>query len=215
MTGGRGRWLPTFGGTSGVSGLVYAMTVFDDGTGPALYAGGEFTSASGGPLNHVARWTGSGWAALGSGTQASVYALAVFDDGSGPALYAAGDNPASTSFFAPIMRWNGTSWSSVGNFTLGVSALATIDDGSGPALFAGGPFYTVDGASMHGIARWDGASWSPLGAGLGPLSVGCNALAQFEDDGIQSLLAGGGFRTSPARDSYLARWSTERLTRRP
>jgi len=32
------------------------MTVFDDGSGPALYAGGFFTQAGGVPVNYIARW---------------------------------------------------------------------------------------------------------------------------------------------------------------
>ena len=36
-------WLPTFGGQPGVDEDIYALTVFDDGSGPALYAGGDFT----------------------------------------------------------------------------------------------------------------------------------------------------------------------------
>jgi hypothetical protein len=35
---------------------VYALTVFDDGTGPALYAGGEFTTAGGTPASYIAAW---------------------------------------------------------------------------------------------------------------------------------------------------------------
>ena len=32
---------------TGVERLVYALAVFDDGSGPALYAGGYFTTAGG------------------------------------------------------------------------------------------------------------------------------------------------------------------------
>jgi len=72
---------------------VRALAVFDDGSGPALYAGGSFTRAGGGAANGIARWDGSGWSALGSGVGPSgriVDALTVFDDGSGPALCVGG-----------------------------------------------------------------------------------------------------------------------------
>jgi hypothetical protein len=73
------------------SGLgVYSLAVFDDGTGPALYAGGDFTTAGGVTVNNIARWDGSSWSALsgpsGTGIDDTVYALAVHDDGTGPAL---------------------------------------------------------------------------------------------------------------------------------
>jgi hypothetical protein len=86
-------WIPTFGSEQTLDGDVGAMTVFDDqsGGGPALYVGGEFTSA-GGPAAGVAKWDGVGFTPLGSGMNGSVSDLIVFDDGSGggPALYAAG-----------------------------------------------------------------------------------------------------------------------------
>jgi hypothetical protein len=196
----------------GLNGEVRAFAVFDDGSGPALYAGGAFTSASGVTLNHVSRWTGSGWAALQGGTATAIRALTVFDDGSGPALYAGGDGEGPVT---PITRWDGASWSPVGvGFNGNVHVLATIDDGRGPALHAGGSFWTADGVSARSIARWDGATWSPLGAGLGPMAIPCFALAQSEDDGVPALVAGGAFLTSPARDSYLAKWSVVRKTRR-
>jgi hypothetical protein len=40
---------------------VYALTVFDDGNGPALYAGGDFTTAGGVAANRIAKWDGSSW----------------------------------------------------------------------------------------------------------------------------------------------------------
>ena len=40
-------WLPTFGGRPGMDATVYALTSYDDGSGPALYAGGDFAFAGG------------------------------------------------------------------------------------------------------------------------------------------------------------------------
>jgi hypothetical protein len=75
----------------GVNGQVYASTVFDDGSGPALYVAGQFSLAGGVSAHNVAKWDGSSWSALGSGvTGGTVLALGVYDDGFGPALYAGG-----------------------------------------------------------------------------------------------------------------------------
>ncbi len=56
---------------SGLSGggstRVAALTVFDDGIGPALYVAGTFTSAGGVAATGIAKYDGSGWSALGSG----------------------------------------------------------------------------------------------------------------------------------------------------
>ena len=43
---GEYAWLPGFG-APGMSNTVAAVTVFDDGSGPALYVGGGFTTAGG------------------------------------------------------------------------------------------------------------------------------------------------------------------------
>ncbi len=66
--------------------FVYAFVVFDDGTGPALYAGGDFRTAGGAIFYYIAKWTGTSWAALGSGMNNTVRGLTVFDDGNGLAL---------------------------------------------------------------------------------------------------------------------------------
>ena len=74
---------------SGLSSTGLALAVFDEGSGPALYATGIFTTAGGTSAAHIARWNGAAWSALGAGIDSTGYSLAVFDDGTGggPALY--------------------------------------------------------------------------------------------------------------------------------
>jgi hypothetical protein len=79
-------WLSTFGSQPGLGGIVRSLVVFDDGSGPALYAGGYFTAPGGVAAHGIAKWNGSSWSPLGSGMNGYVSALAVFDDGSGPAV---------------------------------------------------------------------------------------------------------------------------------
>jgi hypothetical protein len=197
-------WIPTFGDSLQRSGTVSAFAVFDDGSGsgPALYAGGDFRIAGGQSTRFVARWDGSSWSPLGSGFAAPVLALTVFDDGTGPALYAGG------RFSGRIARWDGSSWSTLGSgMNQTVRALAVFDDGSGPALYAGGDFTTAGGQSANRIARWDGRSWSSLGSGM---NDNVFALAVF-DDGSGSgpaLYAGGGFTTAGGQSANrIARWN--------
>jgi hypothetical protein len=97
-------WIALGSGMPGVS-TVYSLTVFDDGSGPALYAGGNFSTAGGLPANFIAIWNGSNWSALGSGVNGNVDALAVFDDGSGPALIAGGEFPSSPAGASYLARW--------------------------------------------------------------------------------------------------------------
>jgi hypothetical protein len=202
---------------------VFAMTVFDDGSGPALYVGGHFVAASGVLANNIAKWDGSVWSALsgpsGAGVNDEVHALAVFDDGSGPALYAGGQFGSAGGVIANrVARWNGNEWSSLrGTSGVGVDgfdirAFAVFDDGSGPALYLGGEFSSAGGASVQNIARWDGSAWSalsgPSGTGVdGGYAPRVDALAVFDDGTGPALYAAGGFETAGGVTvNHVARW---------
>jgi hypothetical protein len=81
-----------------------------------------------------------------------------------------------------------------------------FDDGNGPALYASGLFLHSGATSTERIARWDGTSWSPLGAGLNRWS-GAQALAVFDDGDGPALFAGGYFHAAgDSGDSFLAKW---------
>src|SRR5688572_12890482 len=199
-------WSHTFGSQMWTSSIVHAFAEFDDGSGSAVFVGGDFSSVggrSGRPFvsaNNVARWDGSDWSPLGNGLDGPepaavwVHALEVFDDGSGPALYAGGNFTRSGSTTVNrIASWNGSTWSPLGSGMDGedqcyVEALAVFDDGSGPALHAGGRFSSAGGVPARNIARWDGASWTPLGSGT---SARVFALAVLDDGSGPALYAGG------------------------
>ncbi|NLX13678.1 MAG: hypothetical protein GXY44_08505, partial [Phycisphaerales bacterium] len=51
----------------GMNDIVRTMIAFDDGSGSAVYAGGDFTEAGGATVGHLARWDGVHWRALGTG----------------------------------------------------------------------------------------------------------------------------------------------------
>jgi len=205
---------------TGTDAVVIALTVFDDGGGPALYAGGSFTTAGGVEVNHVARWDGSGWSDLsgpaGTGVGGSfVKVLTSFDDGTGPALYAGGQFTTAGGLEAgQIARWDGQEWSALtgpsGNGVdgFGPDALAIFDDGGGADLYVGGWFTSAGGLTANYIARWDGTEWStldyPTGTGMGgPVS----ALATFDDSAGHGLIAGGFFQLAGGvTANRIAKW---------
>ncbi|MBL8863365.1 MAG: hypothetical protein JNK02_15325 [Planctomycetes bacterium] len=210
------RWSNLGGGMSGLLGTsdsdaytsVDALAVWNDGTGLALYAGGNFTHAGGSPAVGIARWNGVSWSALGGGLNGPVRALATYDDGSGTGLFAGGQfGLAGGAPAARIAKWNGSSWSALGSGAgAAVRALCVHDDGSGPRLVVGGDFGTIGGLPAEGLARWDGTNWSAFGSGL---SVGANvlALASFDDGGGSALYVGGRFTTAGGLAAPgLARW---------
>src|SRR5262245_32776801 len=83
-------WDPRFDYHQGLDNRVWASTVYDDGTGPALYLGGDFTYVHDVNVSKLARWDGASWSAGGGGVVGQVFALAVCDDGSGPGLFVGG-----------------------------------------------------------------------------------------------------------------------------
>lgn len=205
------EWTPGLFASQGTDRAVHALLTWDDGTGPAVFAGGAFTAAGGTAANRVAKWTGSEWRSLGAGVNGDVHALAVFDDGSGPALFAggsfnrAGDAPASN-----IARWDGAAWSPVGSGTdRPVRAFAVWDDGRGPALYAGGDFTSAGGVAANHVARYDGSAFSPLGSGIATLQgLVVQALAAYDDGSGSALYVGGSFvQAGGAAASRLARWN--------
>jgi hypothetical protein len=205
---------------SGLNANASVLTVFDDGsgTGPALYAGGNFNTAGGKPASRIAKWDGQTWSALGSGVNNLVASLAVFDDGSGsgPALYAGGIFINAGGIAANrIAKWDGQNWSALGSGITGpefstilVDDLTVFDDGSGagPALYVGGEFTAAGGVAANQMAKWDGQTWSGLGSGF---DDGVIALTVFDDQSGAgpALIAGGWFispsgaATAPPRDS--------------
>lgn len=195
------NWSAVGSGTTDAS--VFVLAVF----GPALYAGGEFTTIGGVSADHIAQWDGLSWSALGSGVSGPVNALAVFDDGGGPALYVggaftmAGGSPADR-----LAKWNGSSWSALSSQPNGtVDSLAVFDDGGGLALYAGGAFTAVGAVSALRIAKWNGSTWSALGTGL---DARAGTLANFNDGTGSALYAGGQFTTAGGNPSaHFAKWS--------
>ncbi len=177
-----------------------ALATFDEGAGPRLFVGGTFDTAGGAPANRIARWDGTQWSTLGSGTNGFVRALEVHDDGTGPALYVAGDfTQAGGLTVDAIARWDGVSWSAVGAppAFFRISDLAVFDDGNGPALFAAAWLF---GSGGHGVYRWDGAGWSLVGPAFDNL---VDALEVFDDGTGPDLFAGGTFTNV---GPHIARW---------
>jgi hypothetical protein len=218
-TGGIAKWngasWSALSPGDGTDSDVLALEVFDDGTGPALYAGGQFQTAGEALADSIAKWNGTSWSPLGSGMRlagdiANVWTLAVFDDGAGPALYAGGDfTTAGGTPAAGIAKWNGVSWSALSSGMNGVVyALKVFDDGSGPVLYAGGGFSTAGGTTARCIAKWNGTTWSALGIGLGGSSSNVRALEVFDDGFGPALYAGGGFFIAGgASANYIAKWN--------
>ena len=185
---------------------VRALAIYDDGSGPALYAGGYID------IGGVARWDGSSWSNVG-GWVGYIDAMAVFDDGTGPALYAGGQmSVAGGSPGDGIARWDGELWSPLGSGTdYAVRSLHVFDDGTGPALYAGGAFHYAGGVHVRGIAKWDGNQWHALDGGLyQDRGQSVDVMTTFDDGSGRALYVGGKFSAAGGPGGVpvenIARW---------
>ncbi|MEZ6036081.1 MAG: hypothetical protein R3F29_01285 [Planctomycetota bacterium] len=139
----------------------------------------------------VCRWDGAGWYQIGElwgGGIAVANAIVAMPNGDivvGGRFASVGWDQAST-----VARWNGSVWSPLGAGLAGaayattpsVEVLSLLPNGD---LVVGGNFLNAGGTAAHGVARWDGASWSSFGSGWGA-TVG--ALLQLPGG---DLIAGG------------------------
>lgn len=158
-----GQWHPV--GTASENGVdnFTATVLVVDGT---VYAGGASVHRAGSlTVSHVARWTGSEWAALGpddqNGIGGSVSAVLRHDGD----LYVAGDfGLAGTTPARHIARWDGSTWHALGSEQLSGSV-------TGLAIWSGdivaiGRFFRAGTRTMRFVSRWDGSQWQALGDGF-------------------------------------------------
>lgn len=179
---------PSFGTSSGVFqyatgawsqlGPAFAakdLAAFDDGSGEALYAVGQFPTIGTENANNIARWDGSAWTEVGMGLRftpnpaiASANLAISHNDGSGNRLYVFGKFDQAGSVATPnIASWNGTAWSAVGAMP-GVAnaqfkAAVSITTGSAAGLYV----QRTPAVAGVTIFRWNGATWLPIAGPAG------------------------------------------------
>jgi hypothetical protein len=195
-------WAALGNSNGGPDGTVFDLEYFDDGSGAGLvlHVVGKYRRVGPIAADRAARWDGSSWTPLGSGTDAVIRAAEVFDDGSGSALFAGGDFANAGGVpAANVARWDGAQWSAVGAGPGGVvHALLGHDDGSGAALYAGL-------GSLGGVSRWDGTSWSVAGAGL-PTSI-VDFAVHDGGSGPRLYAAGGTFAVGEVHEWDGSSWT--------
>ena len=177
---------------------------FDTGSGASLYAGGGDLKSGGIDVGPLARWDGSTWHAIGGISQGGINELVEFDaDGGGPQpplLVAVGSLVVTSNPAAPrVAAWDGASWSTFAQgFGQGSLVTAAVyDSGSGPELYVAGNFQVAGVKLANSIARWDGADWQPVGAGVGGGVDGWIYDMTVWDDGTgPKLVAVGTFSTA-------------------
>ncbi|MDO7849557.1 hypothetical protein Q5H92_24555 [Hymenobacter sp. M29] len=193
---------------NGVYGGVYAVAVAGNGD---VYVGGSFTQVGSVAANNIAKWNGTAWSPLGTGTAygsslGNILALALASNGD---LYVGGNITQAGGVAAYfVAKWNGTAWSPLGagmaplNTAGAVLALAVAGNGD---VYAGGRFTQAGGVTANRVAKWNGSVWSALGTGFADRNDVVNALAIASNGDVY---AGGSFtQTGGVTTANVAKWN--------
>ena len=171
-----------------------------------VVAAGDFTEAGGVSVDGIAQWDGSTWSPLPTGNtwlSGRIHTMKMLPGGD---LIAGGDivvSEGGDTFYYGVARWNGATWSSVGDGVDGtVHAITTLSNGD---LIVGGSFVVHQGGDilLHNIARWNGSTWSSVGSLIGGAVY---ALASLPNDDI---VAAGNFHEVIGGNEInnIARWN--------
>jgi len=192
---------------AGLNEKVRTLTVYDDGTGAALYAGGDFVLYEGEWSPSVAKWDGAAWQPVGFGLNAPVRAFAIHDNGAIPFLAVGGE--FWHAFFEPmksIAKWNGLAFEPVGDELISkVDTLIVYDDGDGETLYAGGLFSESLNQPLSRIAKLQGDTWLPVGGGIDGYGVWSSTV--FGTASGDVLVVGGLFdEAGGTQANNIAQW---------
>lgn len=161
--------------------------------GPALYVGGQFSTAGGVAAKNIAKWDGSSWSPVGTGAEngGTVYAIAI--DETDGFLYVGGSfsNMGGQTGTRNIAKWDGQNWATIGGgqtvSNTGVRSLAFF----GGELYAGGYINEMGGVTAHKLAKWSGSAWSALpGDPIGTTDY-VKAMQVWDDGEGDALYVGG------------------------
>jgi hypothetical protein len=184
------------GGIRGTNGPIYQLLYYNG----HLYVAGDFTHAGNSPASYIATWDGTSWDSIAPQPPGPATALAFDDAGN---LYA-GIMPTDQND-KKVMRYDGSSWISIGttsgeSVNTRIHALTFDDNGN---LYAAGHIYLINNVYANEIARWDGAAWDSLGAGIAPGPV-----YDLAYDHAGNLYACGGFlQAGGIKTNRIAAWN--------
>jgi len=161
------NWSTVGGGFTG--GVTYALAVYDDGTGDALYASGTARISSGVAVGGLAKWTGANWVAVNPpGEDVSALALPIFDaDGH------LGGRPA---LCVGSRTWDGTTWGTIPGAYGVQTVMSPVNSTTLPALISG---FTVP----YYLNKWQ-AKIATEGPGNLSVSAGSSAVLTVQNAGM-------------------------------
>jgi hypothetical protein len=183
-------------GAPGADGPIRSIVVREN----CIYVGGAFEHVGGVAANNIAKWDGTNWTTLDTGSAGGVFPeiqalLFIGQDLFAGGFFTQAGNVSSQG----VAKWDGTNWSSLaGGVSGGVRALTT----DGTNLYVGGTFTSAGSVAATNVARWNGSNWSHVGSGISGTAVD----SLFWDNG--DLYTGGRFRLGGGINATnIARWN--------
>ena len=176
------KWVPLGTGVNALKIKYWPIhSIISDAAGN-LYAAGQYSYSN--DIASVAKWDGSSWAELGSGTNAlhannAIWTLAV--DGAGN-IYAGGAFSNNANGQGYVAKWDGVSWSELGTGANSLNAngqtpggINTLATDSRNNIYAAGSFMGTSGYRY--VAKWDGMHWVELGSGCYALNANLDIMS--------------------------------------
>jgi hypothetical protein len=192
------------------NGIINALAIDSAGD---VYAGGQFSSVDGVEASGIAMWDGVRWHSLTGGVSGVIsngIVNAITIDRFGFVYVGGWFSSAGGKSFNNIARWDGKEWSALGegiaarDSSTGVYALAADYRGN---LYAGGTFTMAGGVTALNVARWNGESWSALGAGVTVGVPGFQVVQSILVDGGMVYIAGAFKSVGNIPVNGIARWN--------
>ncbi|MBL7786502.1 MAG: T9SS type A sorting domain-containing protein [Chitinophagales bacterium] len=168
---------------SNVVGKVYCIAKYHD----EIYIGGDFLSYDNPNIRNIARWDGSQWQAVGTGTDGTILNMDVYKDelfvsgGFGQAgdVATISNNQGILTPFG-LAKWNGITWlPAVDNMLWSLSFGNLLKIGTYQnKLFISGSFDEIDGHAAQHVAYLEDTTWvtSNVGVTYGTFSRGFTAV---------------------------------------
>ncbi|MDA0698246.1 MAG: hypothetical protein O3B16_00185 [Chloroflexi bacterium] len=191
------KWEPLNGG---VNNRAYAVML----DGDKVYVAGDFSMAGDVVTYRTVSWSGGQWQRFGPEWNNRVYALEKSQAGIlVGGMFSSGSKTSRSAYFS---FYDGSGWPDTGiNLNNWVHTVKVIGDD----FYVGGWFdwaTNPDGTVVKAerIAKWDGTTWSALGAGVsGTIIPSVYTIENIDGQ----IYAGGNFLAAgKARSRYVARW---------
>ena len=177
-----------------------------------IYAAGGFTDTTTyiGGLSYVAKWDGSTWSMLGTGSNALIANNAIYSivQDISDNVYAAG-NFININGYQYVAKWNGTTWTELGNLNALAPIYTLATDVSGDIYAAGAITDTGVANGYYYVAQWNGSAWSELGYDTATHTGGIKAdssIYALATDRPGNVYAAGAF-TDTSGYHYVAKYN--------